>query len=121
MKYQYYAVRQQDRRADGRNEHHPQGSADGRQGHHHPDQQESRAGQGADGAGAGAGQSVFGTGTDGNELGLAGLYRQEFPVRLHGLKQRRACDYLLSPCAKKADGELPNVFLNMAEKADWLA
>jgi hypothetical protein len=26
----------------------------------------------------------------------------------------------LHRCAKNADGEQPNVFLNMCEKADWL-
>ena len=40
---------------------------------------------------------------------------------LSAVSARFAVAYILLPCAKNADGELPKVFLNMAEKADWLA
>ena len=48
---------------------------------------------------------------------MAALHR----LALSAVSARFAVDYILLPCAKNADGELPKVFLNMAEKADWLA
>jgi hypothetical protein len=48
------------------------------------------------------------------------MYRTFVQVNINGTKSENLTNYYCC-CPKNIEGEQPKVFLNIAEKADWLA